>query len=418
MENKLSILVVGSGGREFAVAKKFKESPLVEEVYCAPGNSGMQTIGVKNVNLNEMDLDGLLAFAQEHHISWTFVGPENVLCAGIVDKFTKAGQKIFGPNQRAAQLEGSKEYALKFMDKYKVPTAMHETFDSPQKCIAGLKNFSYPVVIKEDGLAGGKGVTIASDEEVAQKTIRAMFSGGQKRLVLEECLVGPEYSMFVVVSEDQYRILPTAQDHKRVGNGDQGPNTGGMGSYCPLPQLSKHDRQKMIEKIVKPTIQGLIAGEYHYHGVLYIGLMMKSSGPKVIEYNVRLGDPETEVVLPKMKTDFAQLVDAAINEDVMPEIEENDQAILGVVLCAEGYPKNPMQIKLGKLPQSDKVYIDYANVSGDLSNLQNNSGRILMVISESEDLKRSQTNVYEYLNSLDIPHTFYRYDIGDKALKV
>lgn len=416
MVDKLSILVVGSGGREFAVAKKFKESPLVGEVYCAPGNSGMQTIGVKTVGLDEMDLDGLLAFAQEHHISWTFVGPENVLCAGIVDKFTKAGQKIFGPNQRAAQLEGSKDYALQFMDKYNVPTARHEAFANAQACIAGLKDFSYPVVIKEDGLAGGKGVTIAANEEVAQATIKEMFAGGQKRVVLEECLVGPEYSMFAVVAEDQYRILPMAQDHKRVGDDDQGPNTGGMGSYCPLPQLSEQDRQAMIEEVVKPTIHGLIEGQYHYHGVLYIGLMMTDFGPKVIEYNVRLGDPETEVVLPKMKTDFAQLVDAAINEKKMPEVVENDRAILGVVLCAEGYPKNPVQTNLGKLPQSDKVYIDYANVSGDLTNLQNDGGRILMVISEANDLKTAQTNVYEYLASLNIPHTFYRHDIGNRAL--
>lgn len=416
MKNKLSILVVGSGGREFAVAKKFKESPSVKEVYCAPGNSGMQTIGITTVAIDEMDLDGLLGFVKENKIDWTFVGPENVLCAGIVDKFEKNGQKIFGPNQRAAQLEGSKNYALQFMDNYHVPTARHEAFENPEDCITGLKDFSYPVVIKEDGLAGGKGVTIASDEATAKVTIKDMFAGGQSKIVLEECLVGPEYSMFVVISEDQYRILPIAQDHKRVGDGDTGPNTGGMGSYCPIPQLSESDRQRMIEEIVEPTIKGLIQGKYHYHGVLYIGLMMTDLGPKVIEYNVRLGDPETEVVLPKMSTDFADLIDAAVNEREMPEVKENKQAILGVVLCAEGYPKNPVKINLGKLPASDKVDIDYASVMGKLDNLQSTGGRILMAISEADDLRTAQANVYEYLDQLDIPHTFYRHDIGNKAL--
>lgn len=196
MKDDLVLLVVGSGGREFAVAKKLKESPHIKTVYCAPGNVGMQTIGVKTVPIEETDLDGLLDFAKSKHVDWTFVGPENVLCAGITDKFEKAGQKIFGPNQRAAQLEGSKDYALRFMNKYDVPTARHETFTSAETCIAGLKDFAYPVVIKEDGLAGGKGVTIAQNEAAAQETIKEMFAGGQTAVVLEECLVGPEYSMF------------------------------------------------------------------------------------------------------------------------------------------------------------------------------------------------------------------------------
>ena len=280
MKDDLVLLVVGSGGREFAVAKKLKESRHVKTVYCVPGNVGMQTIGVETVPIEETDLDGLLDFAQSKHVDWTFVGPENVLCAGITDKFEKAGQKIFGPNQRAAQLEGSKDYALRFMNKYDVPTARHETFTSAETCIAGLKDFAYPVVIKEDGLAGGKGVTIAQNEAVAQETIKEMFAGGQTAVVLEECLVGPEYSMFVVVSENQFTILPMAQDHKRVGDGDKGPNTGGMGSYSPLPQLKKEDRQRMIHEIVKPTMNGLVQGDYHYCGVLYIGLMMTEGWSK------------------------------------------------------------------------------------------------------------------------------------------
>lgn len=417
MKDKLTVLVVGSGGREFAVAKKLKESPHVETVYCAPGNVGMQTIGVKTVPIDEMDLDGLLEFAQKNYVDWTFVGPENVLCAGIVDKFNAAGEKIFGPNQRAAQLEGSKDYALQFMSKYNIPTAHYETFTSPETCIAGLKDFSYPVVIKEDGLAGGKGVTIAKNKDIAEETIQEMFAGGQKAIVLEECLVGPEYSMFVVVSGDKFVILPMAQDHKRVGDGDIGPNTGGMGSYSPLPQLKNEDRQSMIDEIVKPTIHGLVAGNYDYHGILYIGLMMTQDGPKVIEYNVRLGDPETQVVLPRMKTDLAELVDAAVNDQDLPKVVENDKAVLGVVVCANGYPNHPdRDVPIGELPASDSVYIDYANVKGSLNNLLGDGGRLFMVIAESDELVNAQDQVYSYLSKLSLPDCFYRHDIGNRAL--
>lgn len=351
-------------------------------------------------------------------VDWTFVGPENVLCAGITDKFEKAGQKIFGPNQRVAQLEGSKDYALRFMSKYNIPTARYETYASAETCIAGLKNFDYPVVIKEDGLAGGKGVTIAQNQDVAEETIREMFAGGQTAVVLEECLVGPEYSMFVVVSEDQFTILPMAQDHKRVGDGDKGPNTGGMGSYSPLPQLKKEDRQRMIDEIVKPTMNGLVQGNYHYCGILYIGLMMTENGPKVIEYNVRLGDPETQVVLPRIKNDFAEVIDAAVNHEKLPEIEENNSSILGVVVCSKGYPTHPaLNVKIGKLPHGTNTYIDYANVKGNLNNLIDDGGRLFMVISEADNLVQAQDNVYSYLSKLDLLDCFYRYDIGNRALR-
>lgn len=283
------------------------------------------------------------------------------------------------------------------MSKYNIPTARYETYTSAETCIAGLKNFDYPVVIKEDGLAGGKGVTIAQNQDVAKETIRAMF---------------------VVVSEDQFIILPMAQDHKRVGDGDKGPNTGGMGSYSPLPQLKKEDRQRMIDEIVKPTMNGLVQGNYHYCGILYIGLMMTENGPKVIEYNVRLGDPETQVVLPRIKNDFAQVIDAAVNHEKLPEIEENDSSILGVVVCSKGYPTHPApNVKIGKLPHGTNTYIDYANVKGNLDNLIGDGGRLFMVISEADNLVQAQDNVYSYLSKLELPDCFYRHDIGNRALR-
>lgn len=418
MEDNLSLLVVGSGGREFAIAKALLASPHVSTVYCAPGNVGMKAIGAQTVDIDEMDLDGLLDFAKKNQVAWTFVGPENVLCAGIVDKFHDAGQKIFGPNQRAAQLEGSKDYALQFMDKYGVPTAKHETFRSVEDAQEGLRDFGLPVVIKANGLAGGKGVVIAHDEEAAKQTIADQFQTGQSEVVLEECLVGPEYSLFLVISGDQFRVLPMAQDHKRAYDGDKGPNTGGMGAYSPLPQLSAADRQRMIDETAKPTVRGLVQGHYDYHGILYIGLMMTADGPKVIEYNVRLGDPETQVVLPRLQSDFAALVDAAVNDADLPVVSVNDQAILGVVLAAKGYPQHPqLGIDLGKMPEAPGITIDYANVKGTLDHLRGAGGRLMMVMARAGDVQSAQKQVYDYLAKLDEPHCFYRHDIGNRALQ-
>lgn len=416
MKDKLKILVVGSGGREFAVARALKKSPHVAEVFCAPGNSGMAEIGVKATGIPEDDFKALKDFAIKEDIAWTFVGPEDALVAGIVDYFRAFDLKIFGPNARAAQLEGSKDYALQFMEKYQVPHPRYETFQSAETAITALPDFGLPVVLKEDGLAGGKGVVIAEDQETAESTLTEMFAKGQKQVVLEEFLTGPEYSVFAVMQGGKYRLLPLAQDHKRAYDGDKGPNTGGMGSYSPVPQLSPAEYQEIVDQLVEPTAKGLLAGGYDYHGVLYLGLMMTKQGPKMIEYNVRLGDPETEVVLPRLKSDFAELVDANVNDEEMPAVEEKDEAVLGVILAAEGYPKKPLKgQKLGQLPAEDGIFVDYANVTGPADDLAGSGGRILMVRAEAAGLKEAQEHVYAYLAKLDIPQTFYRHDIGYRA---
>lgn len=416
--SKQNVLVIGAGGREFAIAKALKQSPQVAEVYCAPGNVGMASVGVQTVPLAENDFAGLINFAQAHQVAWTFVGPETALVDGIVDEFHQAGLKILGPTARAAQLEGSKDYALNFMNKYGVPTAKHTTYDNATAALAAVAQYGFPLVIKANGLEGGKGVVIAPDQAKAETTIKEMFAAGQDRLVLEECLTGPEYSLFVLIENGQYRILPMAQDHKRAYDGDQGPNTGGMGAYSPLPQLAPADRQRMIDEVVEPTIQGLIAGGYHYHGILYIGLMLTPTGPKVIEYNVRLGDPETQVILPRLATDLFELVDACLNDREMPAIEENSAAVLGVVLAAKGYPQAPVHGQaLGSFPTAPGIAIDYANVAGSLDALTGAGGRLLMVIGTANDLATAQRQVYDYLAQLDEPACEYRHDIGDKALK-
>ncbi|MGM9981810.1 MAG: phosphoribosylamine--glycine ligase [Limosilactobacillus sp.] len=416
MVEEVNVLVVGEGGREFAIARKLQESPRVKQVYCAPGNVGMPTVGVQPVDIAETDFAGLIHFAKEHQVAWTFVGPEDCLVDGIVDDFRAAGLLAFGPTARAAQLEGSKDYALNFMNNYGVPTARHASYRDQASAIANVDQFGFPVVIKENGLAGGKGVVIAPDKVTAVQTIKEMFDRGQARLVLEECLTGPEYSMFVLLSDDQYRILPMAQDHKRAFDGDRGPNTGGMGAYSPLPQLSTADRQAMIDQVVVPTVHGLVAGNYHYHGILYIGLIMPPDGPKVIEYNVRLGDPETQVILPRLKTDLFELVDAAIHDRPLPAVEVNAAACLGVVLASKGYPTNPLHGQsLGHLPQVAGIDLDYANVTGNLDDLRGNGGRLLMVLVQADNLQEAHDRVYNYLANLDEPDCFYRHDIGAKA---
>lgn len=239
MTQQQNVLVVGEGGREFAIAKKLQESTHVQQVYCAPGNVGMESVGIQQVDIAENDFPRLIDFAKTHEIAWTFVGPEDSLVEGIVDEFHAAGLKIYGPTARAAQLEGSKDYALNFMDHYGVPTAKHHGYRDQTAALKGLDEFGFPLVIKENGLAGGKGVVIVRDRAEAVRTVEEMFANGQSRLVLEECLVGPEYSLFLALSNGHYRILPMAQDHKRAYDGDRGPNTGGMGAYSPLPPISQ-----------------------------------------------------------------------------------------------------------------------------------------------------------------------------------
>lgn len=416
MAEQVNVLVVGEGGREFAIAKKLQASPHVKQVYCAPGNVGMPTVGVQPVDIAETDFAGLIRFAKEHNVAWTFVGPEDCLVDGIVDDFRAAGLKAFGPTARAAQLEGSKDYALNFMNNYHVPTARHASYRDQTAAVAGVDQFGFPVVIKENGLAGGKGVVIAKDRKTAVQTIKGMFDRGQARLVLEECLAGQEYSMFVFLSNGHYRILPMAQDHKRAYDGDKGPNTGGMGAYSPLPQLTASDRQQIIDQVVVPTVNGLVAGEYHYHGILYIGLIMTAAGPKVIEYNVRLGDPETQVILPRLKTDLFELVSRALNDEPLPEVVVDDRASFGVVLASKGYPQKPVHGQtLGQLPVVDGIQIDYANVAGSLGELKGNGGRLLMVETLAPTLQLAHDVVYDYLDQLNEPECFYRKDIGAKA---
>lgn len=416
MKDDLKLLVVGSGGREHAIAKKLLASSHVSQVYCAPGNPGMTVDGIIPVAISELDFLALKGFCYEEKIAWTFVGPENALVAGIVDSFEADGLKIFGPAKTAAQLEGSKDFAMRFMNKYAVPTAKFATFSDSASAIEGLAEFSEPVVIKADGLAAGKGVVIAQTKDQAREEIALMFKKGQKRLVLSEFLSGAEYSLFVAVGRKDYRILPMAQDHKRAFDFDKGLNTGGMGAYSPLPQLPETDYQRMLHEVVEPTIAGLRQEEFDYCGILYIGLIMTEQGPKVIEYNVRLGDPETQVVLPRITSDFAQLIDCALNGDALPAIEVTAKACLGVVVAAAGYPGEYLKGQvLPGLQATDEIKVDYANVSEKVERFVGNGGRLLCVLALEDDLQLAQAKAYSYLAQHKFVDCYYRHDIGAKA---
>ena len=413
----MKILVIGSGGREHALAKKFMESPQVEEVFVAPGNSGMEKDGIQIVDISELSNDKLVEFAQNQNIGLTFVGPETALMNGVVDAFIKAELLIFGPNKMAAELEGSKDFAKSIMKKYGVPTADYATFDSLEPALAYLDEKGVPLVIKADGLAAGKGVTVAFDIETAKSALADIFSGSQGKVVIEESLDGEEFSLFSFVHDGKIYPMPIAQDHKRAFDGDKGPNTGGMGAYSPVLHISKEVVNEALEKVVKPTVAGMIKEGKSFTGVLYAGLILTEDGVKTIEFNARFGDPETQVVLPRLKSDLAQVIIDILagNEPTLEWLESG--VTLGVVVAAEGYPS---QAKLGlilpEIPEGLNVY--YAGVSKNENNqLISSGGRVYLVSETGEDVKSTQKLLYEKLDKLENDGFFYRHDIGSKAVK-
>lgn len=412
----MKILVIGSGGREHALAKKFMESPQVEEVFVAPGNSGMENDGIQIVDISELFNDKLVEFAQNQNIGLTFVGPETALMNGVVDAFRKAELPIFGPNKMAAELEGSKDFAKSMMKKYGVPTADYATFDSFEPALAYLDEKGVPLVIKADGLAAGKGVTVAFDIETAKSALADIFSGSQGKVVIEEFLDGEEFSLFSFVHDGKIYPMPIAQDHKRAFDGDKGPNTGGMGAYSPVLHISKEVVNEAFEKVVKPTVAGMIKEGKSFTGILYAGLILTEDGVKTIEFNARFGDPETQVVLPRLKSDLAQaIIDIlAGNEPTLEWLESG--VTLGVVVAAEGYPS---QAKLGlilpEIPEGLNVY--YAGVSKNENNqLISSGGRVYLVSETGEDVKSTQKLLYEKLDKLENDGFFYRHDIGSRAI--
>ncbi|MBN2959161.1 MAG: phosphoribosylamine--glycine ligase [Streptococcus gordonii] len=419
----MKLLVVGSGGREHAIAKKLLESKDVEQVFVAPGNDGMTLDGLDLVNIGISEHSKLIEFAKENDVAWSFIGPDDALAAGIVDDFNQAGLKAFGPSRLAAELEWSKDFAKEIMVKYGVPTAAYGTFSNFEEAKAYIEKQGAPIVVKADGLALGKGVVVAETVEQAVEAAHDMlldnkFGDSGARVVIEEFLDGEEFSLFAFVNDDKFYILPTAQDHKRAYDGDKGPNTGGMGAYAPVPHLPQSVVDQSVETIIKPVLEAMIAEGRPYLGVLYAGLILTTDGPKVIEFNSRFGDPETQIILPRLTSDFAQNITDILDKKE-PAITWLDEGVtLGVVVASEGYPLDYEKgLPLPEKTEGDIItYYAGAKFAENSRALLSNGGRVYMLVTTADTVSAAQEKIYDQLEKQDTTGLFYRHDIGGKAL--
>lgn len=414
----MKILIIGSGGREHAIAKKILASPKVTEVFCAKGNPGMLNDGIQTLAIEEDNHPALIEFAKENQIEWTFVGPEVPLLNGIVDDFQAADLKIFGPNKAAAMIEGSKEFAKQIMLENQIPTAAYEVFTDFDQAQAYIKKIGTPIVIKADGLAAGKGVVVAQDEQEALSALDEMlnqnrFGESGAKVVIEEFLAGEEFSLLSFVRNNDVYPMVIAQDHKPAFEGNKGPNTGGMGAYSPVPQISESIITEAVENVVKPAVNGMVQNGTPFSGILYAGLIATSDGPKVIEFNARFGDPETQVVLPRLASDLAEVIDDLLHEKE-PKINWYDFASVGVVLAADGYPGDYQKGMPVPTFGDENVNIFYAGVS-DSDGLKANGGRVLVVEANGENISDAQQKVYKALEKTNTDGYFFRKDIGDKG---
>lgn len=412
-------LLIGSGGREYAMAKQLTKSAN-RHVYVAPGNPMMNILkNVETLDIEECDFEALIEFAKQNQIDWTLVGPEKPLSEGVVDCFKDAGLNIFGPNQAAAQLESSKEFAKDVMTSAGVATAQYATFDNQNQALKYLETTSFPVVIKLNGLASGKGVFIAATKSDAENIINDVYqNNANQEILMEDYLVGQEFSMIVMVNDLDVVTMPLAQDHKRIYDGDKGLNTGGMGAYSPLPQFGSDVVESGLVKVIRPVLEEMHRRDILFQGFLYAGLIMTDDGIKVIEFNVRMGDPETQVILPQLQDDFGEIIKQLMNHQQPTVNWSSNRYYLGSVLAAKGYPQQHLDaITLPEFTQPD-IEIDYAGVKEQDEKLVSSGGRIMMVISSDGDLKKAQTRVNQVIkDTVDTNLYSFRTDIGNKAFK-
>ncbi|WP_017154215.1 phosphoribosylamine--glycine ligase [Bacillus bingmayongensis] len=417
----MNVLVIGRGGREHALAWKFAQSEQVEKVYVAPGNEGMRDVATP-VAIDENDFDALVLFAKENNIGLTFVGPEIPLMNGIVDRFEAEGLRVFGPNKAAAVIEGSKAFTKELMEKYDIPTAAYETFTNYEEAVAYIQKVGAPIVIKADGLAAGKGVTVAMTLEEALQAVKEMlqdvkFGEASKKVVIEEFLDGQEFSLMAFVNGTTVYPMVIAQDHKRAFDGDKGPNTGGMGAYSPVPQIPESAVEVAIETVLHPTAQAMIKEGRSFTGILYAGLILTSEGPKVIEFNARFGDPETEVVLPRLENDLVDVCNDVLDGKELT-LKWSEEAVIGVVLASKGYPETYEKgAVIRGLDTLEGVIVFHAGTAMKHGDFVTNGGRVLFVACKAKDLQEAKDKVYKEIEKIESDGLFYRSDIGYRAIE-
>ncbi|MBO8445316.1 MAG: phosphoribosylamine--glycine ligase [Bacteroidetes bacterium] len=418
----MSVLVVGGGGRCHAIVDALSRSSRVGKIYCAPGNAGIAP-QAECVPIKDTAVEELRDFALAHAVNLTVVGPEVSLAAGITDVFRAAGLRIFGPSKAAATIESSKDFAKRLMEKYNVPTAAYRTFEEYSGALEYVRDGSFPVVLKYDGLAAGKGVVIPETFEEAEATLKDMLLDdrfGKGKVVVEEFLTGPEFSFMCFVDGEKVWPMALSQDHKRAYEGDKGPNTGGMGAYSPLPFITDEDREYALEKIMKPVAAGMMAEGCPFKGVLYGGLMKTPSGIKVIEFNCRFGDPETEVVLPLLETDIYEIFSAVADGTSMPEIRWKERASMGFVMASKGYPgsyEKGFEIEgIEEALKDPDVRIYHMGTAANDGRIYTAGGRVLMVIGSGDTLLQARDKALEAVGKIKCDNLFWRRDIGWRVL--
>ena len=418
----MKVLVIGGGGREHAICWKLAQSPKVKELYCAPGNAGIAEIA-RCVDIGVMDFEKMTEFAKKEAFDLVVVGPDDPLAAGLVDALEVAGLRAFGPRKSAAILEGSKAFSKDLMKKYGIPTAAYETFDTPEAALKYLETAPVPVVLKADGLALGKGVLICNTQEEAREGVKTLmldkqFGSAGDRIVVEEFMTGREVSVLSFVDGKTIRIMTSAQDHKRAKDGDQGLNTGGMGTFSPSPFYTPEVDAFCREHIYQPTVDAMAAEGREFKGIIFFGLMLTADGPKVLEYNARFGDPETQVVLPRMKNDIVDVFEACVDGTLdQVELDFEDNAAVCVVLASAGYPEHyekGYRIEgLEKFKDQDGYYVFHAGSKFDAEgNIVTNGGRVLGVTAKGKDLKEARANAYKAAEWVEFGNKYMRGDIG------
>ena len=420
----MNVGVIGSGGREHAICVSLKNSKKTNNLYCFPGNAGTSSIA-KNIDADLNNFEQVKRLIQELSIDLVIIGPEKPLVSGLVDFLEKNKIKVFGPNKIASQLEGSKIFTKKLCEKYKIPTANFGVFDNITKSLSFLKQCKFPIVVKADGLAAGKGVYICESLEHSTIAVTEIFDGkfGEaKEVLIEEFLDGEEMSFFIISDGKTYKKFGSAQDHKRVLEGDKGKNTGGMGAYSPSRLESEQLNKKILEKIIEPTLKGLKDLETNFIGFLYAGLMIVKDEPFLIEYNVRMGDPECQTILPRLKTDFLEVINSCVNDNLHSiKLEWHKEKSICIVLCSKGYPekykKNVEIKKLNEIKLEKNNYIYHAGTKIENTKVYSNGGRVLNFVVMSKDLKESRKNIIKIIEDLNWENGYFRKDIGFKIIE-